>query len=100
MDKTSKAILLKAIDELPKYASHQQKSTFIRNKLVEHLGEEGWLCEVAKSSDAGFEFGDYNPEQYFQALLGTDTIRVMLVTSKFIPSGKLEAVVKKNIDEL
>ena len=99
MDKISKRVLLKAIEELPKYATNQQRSTFIRNKLVEHQGEEGWLCEVAKSSDVGFEFGDYKPDQYFQALLGADTIRVMLLTSQHTPAGQLEAA-KKDIAEL
>lgn len=72
---------LEIVKEMPSYATLKEKSTFVRDKMIEKHPLLKWTCEVKKVGESSFTFSG-DPSQLLTLNIGDDHIRLMVLKSK------------------
>ena len=81
METHYRSTALEIIKEMPSYATLKEKSTFVRDKMIEKHPLIKWSCEAKKVGESSLSFSG-DPSQLMTLNIGDDHIRLMVLKSR------------------
>jgi len=81
METHYRSTALDIIKEMPSYATLKEKSTFVRDKMLEKFPLIKWSCEAKKVGESSLSFSG-DPSQLLTLNIGDDHIRLMVLKSR------------------